>query len=59
MLAASRRHGAALLSIAIASLAISPESDALEVKRSENVLNVLAGETVDGSVLGFAMQGRV
>lgn len=48
-------RGTALLTVALAVAAagISGESDALEIRRSEGVLTVPAGETIDDTLLAF------
>src|SRR5690606_4306086 len=48
------RHGAAMLALAFATLTVAPPSDALEIRRSEGVLNVPADQTIDDTLVAFA-----
>lgn len=63
-LAAARRGGgAAVFSAAIAALMFSTNGEALEIRRSEGVVSVPAGETVDDTLIAFGqdieIDGRI
>src|SRR5690606_19175891 len=64
MLAAARRGGgAAVFSAALAAIAFSTDGEALEIRKSEELVSVPAGEVVDDTLIAFGrdieIDGRI